>query len=340
MVKVVILLCILPWLAACCSTPRTPEPRSSSTPPPPGPGRFAIAIHGGAGVIGRDTPEEERRAYVAGLEKALREGRDRLARGESALDAAEAAVRVLEDDPHFNAGKGAVFTEDGRHELDASIMDGRTLACGAVAAVRTVKNPISLARLVMERTPHVLLIGDGADQFGASMGVERVDPSYFDTEHRRRALEKFLEEHKRKDAVPEKSRGTVGCVALDTHGNLAAATSTGGMTGKRFGRVGDSPIIGAGTYADNATCAVSCTGTGEEFIRHVAAYEVSALMRHRALSVEQAAHAVVFERLKPDDGGLIAVSHTGEIAMPFSTLGMFRGAADSTGRFEVAIWEK
>jgi beta-aspartyl-peptidase (threonine type) len=234
-----------------------------------------------------------------------------------------------------------VFTEDGRHELDASIMDGRTLSCGAVAGVRTVKNPIALARLVMEKTPHVLLMGDGAEQFAASVGVERVDPTYFDTDRRRKALEEFLKKRKQKeDNAPPKSRSTVGCVALDLQGNLAAATSTGGMTGKRFGRVGDSPIIGAGTYANNATCAVSCTGTGEEYIRLVAAYDVSALMQYGHLNVDQAAHTVIFERLKPDDGGLIAVSHTGEIAMPFNTNGMFRAAADSNGRFEILIWDK
>lgn len=318
-------------LASCTST--------STGKAAPMKGRFCIAIHGGAGVIAKDAPDQERRAYVAGLEKALGEGRDRLARGESAIDAAEVVVRILEDDPLFNAGKGAVFTEDGKHELDASIMDGRTLACGAVAAVRTVKNPISLARLVMERTPHVLLIGDGAEQFAASVNVDRVDPSYFDTDRRRKDLENVLQERKQKESALPKSRGTVGCVALDIHGNLAAATSTGGMTAKRFGRVGDSPIIGAGTYANNASCAVSCTGTGEEFIRNVAAYDVSALMQYKGMTVEQAAHAVIFERLKPDDGGLIAVSNTGQVTMPFSTLGMFRGAADSDGRFQVAIWE-
>jgi len=331
MLKAAVLVLIL--LLVSCASPQLAAPRS-------GKGRFAIAIHGGAGVIEKNAPEAERLAYVQGLEKALREGRDRLSRGESALDACEAVVRILEDDPNFNAGKGAVFTEDGKHELDASIMDGSNLACGAVAAVRTVKNPISLARLVMEKTSHVLLIGDGAEQFATTVGVERVDPSYFDTEKRRRALEAVLKERREKAAATPKSRGTVGCVALDIHGNLAAATSTGGMTAKRFGRVGDSPIIGAGTYANNATCAVSCTGTGEEFIRNQAAHDVSALMQYKGVSVEQAAHTVIFERLKPDDGGLIALSHTGEIAMPFSTLGMFRGAADSGGRFEVAIWEK
>ncbi len=329
MLKLFLLVVVVLCLAACAS----PKAGPSAKP------RFSIAIHGGAGVIERTAPEAERTAYRQGLDRALREGRDRLARGEDALAVVEAVVRVLEDDPNFNAGKGAVFTEDGKHELDASIMDGRNLACGAVAGVRTVKNPISLARLVMERTPHVLLAGDGAEQFAATVGVERVDPSYFDTDKRRKALERVLEERRQTKGEP-KSRGTVGCVALDTHGNLAAATSTGGMTGKRFGRVGDSPVIGAGTYADNTTCAVSCTGTGEEFIRHVVAYQVSALMRYAGMTVDKAAGTVIFERLKPDDGGLIAVSQSGEIAMPYSSAGMFRGAADSSGRFEVLIWDK
>ena len=303
---------------------------------------YAIAIHGGAGVIEKTATPEERESYLASLTKALREGHDRLARGDAALDVVEAVVRILEDDPNFNAGKGAVFTAEGTHELDASIMNGANLACGAVAGVQTVKNPISLARLVMEKSPHVMLAAEGAEQFASAMNVERVDPSYFDTPRRLKGLEKWRQEQeeKAKEAQnPEKPRGTVGCVVLDRHGNLAAATSTGGMTGKRFGRVGDSPVIGAGTYASNETCAVSCTGTGEEFIRHAAAFQVSAIMRYTGASVERAAHTVIFERLKADDGGLIAVSRNGEIAMPYSTLGMFRGAADSTGRFEVKIWE-
>jgi L-asparaginase / beta-aspartyl-peptidase len=341
MTRIPVLLALSSLLLAACASTRNDEATTMSPSTATATPRFAIAIHGGAGVIDRNGPEADRLAYTASLENALREGRDRLSRGDSALDTVEAIVRMLEDDPLFNAGKGAVFTEDGRHELDASIMDGSTLSCGAVAGVRTVKNPISLARLVMEKTPHVLLMGDGAEQFAASVGVELVDPTYFDTERRRRGLEEFLKKRKQKeDAAPPKSRSTVGCVALDSRGNLAAATSTGGMTGKRFGRVGDSPIIGAGTYANNETCAVSCTGTGEEYIRHVAAYDVSALMQYSHLSVDRAARTVIFERLKPDDGGLIAVSHTGEIAMPFNTNGMFRAAADSSGRFEVLIWEK
>jgi beta-aspartyl-peptidase (threonine type) len=337
---------------------------------------YAIALHGGAGTIPKDTPAAERDEYLAALRGALEEGRKRLERGEAAVDVVEAVVRIMEDDPKFNAGKGAVFTEDGRHELDASIMDGATLKCGAVGAVRTVKNPVSLARLVMERTPHVFLIGDGAELFADQVGVERVPNTYFDTPKRMEALRKALEERKKEGTkgqrdkgteggvegkrgkertggqrdegtegvgserrrTQEKPRGTVGCVALDKNGNLAAATSTGGMTAKRFGRVGDTPVIGAGNYADNRACAVSCTGTGEEFIRHVIAYDITARMLYKGQTLAEATHAAVFETLKPDDGGLIAVSRTGEIAMPFSSEGMFRGAADAGGRFEVEIW--
>lgn len=321
-------------------------------------GRFAIAIHGGAGVIDTDTPPEKRAAYESSLRAALTIGRDELARGGTSLDVCEKVVRFLEDDPLFNAGRGAVYTEHGTHELDASVMDGATLGCGAVAAVRTVKNPISLARLVMTRTRHVMLIGDGAEKFADEAGVDRVPNTYFDTPHRYEALQRALEERRREGKTSDSGaggltrswhgakphhaseyRGTVGCVALDTHGNLAAATSTGGLTAKRWGRVGDAPIIGAGCYANNATCAVSCTGTGEEFIRHGTARTVSDLMEFRGVSLNSAADEVIHKRMTRDDGGLIAVSHTGEIAMPFSTNGMFRGAADNSGRFEVGIWE-
>jgi beta-aspartyl-peptidase (threonine type) len=307
---------------------------------------FAIAIHGGAGVIDKaTTTPEERDAYLSSLRAALRAGRDELAKGGTAMDACEKVVRLLEEDPKFNAGKGAVFTEAGTHELDAAIMDGATLKAGAVAGVRTVRNPIALARLVMERTRHILLIGEGAEQFATEMGVERVENSWFDTPKRREALEKELEKRRRgaagEDIAKHKDyRGTVGAVALDSHGNLAAATSTGGMTAKKWGRVGDSPIIGAGTYANNKTCAVSGTGTGEQFIRHTIAKSIAAAMEYRGMSAEQAARHAVHGLLDPDDGGVIVVSHTGEIAMVFNTAGMFRGAADSSGRFEVGIWEE
>lgn len=307
-------------------------------------GGWALAIHGGAGVIDRSASPEERLAHARSLRAALAEGRDALAAGEAALDVVERVVRRLEDDPLFNAGRGAVFTADGRHELDASIMDGRTRACGGVIGVVTVRNPISLARLVMERSGHVLLARDGAEEFATRMGVERVDNSYFDTERRRDALERWRIRTGGgaswgASPDPKLGFGTVGAVALDARGDLAAATSTGGMTGKRFGRVGDSPIVGAGTYASNDTCAVSCTGTGEEYIRHAVAHDIAARMRYAGQTANQAASAVIRGTLRPDDGGVIVVSSRGEIAMMFNTEGMYRGAADASGRFDVAIWE-
>lgn len=315
---------------------------------------FAIAIHGGAGVIDQVASSPgQTEEYLAALERALRVGRDELAKGGSALDVCEKVVNVLEDDPKFNAGRGAVYTADGRHELDASIMDGSTLKAGAVAGVTTVKNPISLARLVMENTRHIMLAGDGAEEFATKMNVERVPNSYFDTEYRYKVLQEVLLEQKKQSMLgysldgvataaalyQDSYRGTVGCVALDMAGNLAVATSTGGLTAKRWGRIGDSPIIGAGSYA-NDVCAVSGTGSGEQFIRHTVGRNVAALMEYKKMSASEAANEVVFHQLKKDDGGVIAVSRTGEIALVFSTPGMFRGAADSSGRFEVGIWKE
>lgn len=307
--------------------------------------KWAIAIHGGAGTLSKTSPPEEVSAYEHSLKLALMVGVGVLERGGTALDASEAVVRTLEEDPRFNAGIGAAFTADGTHELDACIMDGEKLGCGAVAGVTTVKSPIGLARLVMTKTRHVLLSGQGAEQFATLQGVPRVPNSAFDTEKRRKMLEEWRLEQNAKTsaAAPAKALhtyGTVGCVALDIHGNLAAATSTGGLTGKRWGRIGDAPIVGAGTYANNATCAVSCTGTGEQFMRHVIAKTVSDRMELAGESLEKATNHVVHTTLNPDDGGLIAVSRTGEIAMPYNSEGMFRGCASGAGRFEVAIWEK
>jgi len=303
------------------------------------PVQWAIAIHGGAGTIAREAPAEQLAEHKAALEVALRHGQTMLANGASALDVCEAVVRILEDDPHFNAGKGAVFNEKGEHELDASIMDGATLSCGAVAGVRTVKNPVSLARLVMQRTKHVLLMGEGAEQFATLMGVERVPNTWFDTEHRRKVLEEVLRERAAGLAKPAHTYGTVGCVVRDAQGHLAAATSTGGLTGKRWGRVGDTPIIGAGNWAD-ARVAVSGTGTGEQFIRHAVARTIAARMEYGGQSLQEATDGLVQHTLQPDDGGVIAVDRDGRIAMPYNSEGMYRGAADSTGRFEVHIHEK
>ncbi len=280
----------------------------------------------------------KKQAYLGALAAALADGRERLARGDRAVEVVEALLRRFEDDPLFNAGRGAVFTADGTHELDASIMDGANLGCGAVAGVTTVRHPISLARLVMEKSPHVLLAGAGAERFADEMGVERVPNAWFDTPERREQLEKWRQRQAAKEAAA-KAHGTVGAVALDRAGHLAAATSTGGTTGKRWGRVGDSPIVGAGTYADDRTVAVSCTGSGEEFIRHGVARELAALVAYAGKTPQQAADRLIHETLKPGDGGLIALGRDGAIVFSFSTLGMYRGAADANGRFEVAIWE-
>jgi beta-aspartyl-peptidase (threonine type) len=297
--------------------------------------KYAIAIHGGAGSSPRDYSKEVNLARRNALDSALRTGVRIVANGGSALDAVEAVVRRLEDDPHFNAGRGAVVNAVGGHELDACIMDGRTKGCGAVAGVRTVKNPIGLARLVMMRTNHVLLAGIGADKFAEEMGVELVDQEYFYTKKQHDAWQKAKKRSESQPASLKDSKGTVGCVVLDTHGNLAAATSTGGLTNKRFGRIGDVPIVGAGTYADNRSCAVSCTGIGEIFIRHVIAYDVSARMLYKGASLGESIDEVFASSLKPNEGGLIAVSRSGKIEMRFNTADMARAAADSSGRFDV-----
>lgn len=291
---------------------------------------WAIVVHGGAG--GKPPAEGKRSPREDALRAYLNLGREMLAKGNSALDTCEKVVRAFEDDPLFNAGKGAVYTAEGKHSLDACIMDGSNLRVGAVAAVRTVKNPISLARLVMEKTKHILLIRDGAEEFAQKMGLEIVPNSYFDTPQRKKEFEK----KDPKDAESE-GGGTVGCVCLDRDGNLAAGTSTGGMSRVMAGRVGDTPICGAGTYANNKTCAVSGTGTGEQFIRHNVAYRISALMEFKGMTAQQAADEVIFHVLQKGNGGVIVVSATGEIAMPYNTTGMARGCADSSGRFEYGI---
>ena len=302
------------------------------------PPKYALVIHGGAGKA--PSSEEWRTNRAKALEKALTTGETMLNSGNSSLDTVEAVVRILEDSPYFNAGKGAVFNAAGSHELDATIMDGRDRSAGAVGGVTTVKNPISLARRVMTDTKHVLLATAGADRFAdecenAPM-IDRVPNSYFSTEYRRRRLEKVQREKNQSEAD---SMGTVGCVALDHDGNLAAATSTGGLNNKKFGRLGDSPVAGAGTFADNATCAVSCTGIGEDFMRNAVAYDMSARMAYRGDSTEKAAVDILASKTHRVRGGIIAVSHDGQIVMQFNTEGMARAAADSSGRHEVYVAE-
>lgn len=325
---------------------------------------FAIVIHGGAGTITRKnmTPEKEK-AYTLVLNEALKKGYTILEKGGTSLEAVEAAIIVMEDSPLFNAGKGAVFTNEGKNELDAAIMEGNTLMAGAVAGVTTVKNPIKAAIAVMEKSPHVMMTGAGAEKFAKEKGLEIVDPSYFYTEARYKALLKAKEEEKveldhteKVKAGPKsgyidsqenliftegKKFGTVGCVALDKSGNLASGTSTGGMTNKRYGRIGDAPIIGAGTYANNATCAISATGHGEFFIRSVVGHDISALMEYKGLSVSQAADEVVMKKLVKmgGEGGVIAIDRSGNIAMPFNSEGMYRGYMKADGKSEVLIYK-
>jgi len=300
--------------------------------------KFGMVIHGGAGTIERSemTPEKEK-AVRDGLEQALRAGYTVLQRGGASLDAVEAAIRVLEDNPLFNAGKGAVFTHQGTNELDSSIMDGKSLKAGAVAAVKHIRNPISLARLVMEKSPHVMLEGEGAEAFAKGMGVQLVDEKYFYTDERWRELEKAKSSPT--PASDKDRHGTVGAVALDQAGNLAAGTSTGGITNKQFGRVGDSPIIGAGTYANNRTCAVSCTGDGEYFIRAVVAHSISTMMEYKGMSVQDAAQAALGQAAQlGGKGGLIALDKDGNFTMPFNTSGMYRGKVGPEGKMSVEMY--
>jgi L-asparaginase / beta-aspartyl-peptidase len=289
---------------------------------------WAIVVHAGSGNAGGPAPGEVLNPRQKSFRSYLAMGRQMLADGANSIDVCEKVVHAFEDDSQFNAGKGAVATADGGHSLDAAIMDGSNLKFGAVAGVRTVKNPIALARLVMDKTKHVMLIRDGAEAFAEQMGLDIVPSTYFINPPAATTPEKTTPEK------PKQGGDTVGCACLDRQGNLAAATSTGGIGGVMPGRVGDSPICGAGTYANNKTCAVSCTGTGEQFIRHNAAHTISALMEYKGLTVEQAANELVFNILNKGDGGAIAVSRTGQIAMPFNTAGMARGCADSRGRFE------
>ena len=310
--------------------------------------KIGLAIHGGAGTIERSnmTPQHERE-YRTGLERALTAGYEILKRGGSSLDATEAAVRVLEDDPHLNAGKGSVFTSAGTNEMDAAIMDGKTLAAGAVASLKHIKNPINLARLVMEKSGHVMMDSEGAEVFAKENGIELVDQKYFFTQERWDALQKMKAAEKsrtrdtgKKFLITDQDRhGTVGAVALDQNGNLAAATSTGGTTNKRPGRIGDSPVIGAGTYANNATCAVSATGDGEYFIRATVGRDVSALMEYRGMSLKDAAQAALDKVAKlGGTGGMIAIGRQGDMALPFNTAGMYRGYVDPNGKFVIEIY--
>lgn len=299
----------------------------------PVPCEYALVLHGGAGNMNfQNLPEAAQTEYLHALDSALQLGLDILKEGGSCTDAVEKVIRCLEDNPLFNAGKGAVFTNEGKNELDASIMNGADLSAGAVAGVTDIRNPISAARAVMERSDHVMLSGKGASRFARIEGLEMVKPSYFYTEKRHNALQR---------AIGRKKSGTVGCVALDREGNLCAGTSTGGMTNKKFGRIGDSPVIGAGTYANNLTCGVSATGHGEYFIRWAVAHDISALMEYRGLDVESAAREVIEKKLADagGNGGVICLDRFGRPAMVTNTSGMFRAYANSKGDRTVAIFK-
>jgi len=303
---------------------------------------YAIVIHGGAGtILKKNMTDEKEKAYLDMLNKALDIGEKILKAGGSSMDAVEQTIMIMEDSPLFNCGKGAVFTNEGKNELDASFMFGKDLSAGAVGGVTNVKNPIRAARAVMEKSDHVLLAGKGAEIFAAANGIEIVEPSYFHTDRRWESLQKVKKaEAEKKEVSQDSKHGTVGCVALDKNGNIAAGTSTGGMTNKRWNRLGDSPIIGAGTYANNATCGVSCTGHGEYFIRYAVAHDISAMMEYKGVSVQEAGDYVINDKLVKAEGsgGAVCLDKYGNVAMPFNSEGMYRGYS-KPGKRDVLIYK-
>ena len=352
MKKILTILCLCVMLAGCESTEKDQASNNDSTVVAEK-AEFAIVIHGGAGTILKKnmTPEKEA-AYNETLERAIRVGYEILKNGGTSLEAVTKTINVMEDSPLFNAGKGAVFTNAETNELDASIMDGKTLNAGASAGTTNVKNPIDLARAVMDNSPHVMLAGKGAETFAEEQGLEIVDPSYFYTENRFNSLKRAKEnekielDHDDKQAfydpeIKDFKFGTVGCAALDKDGNLAAGTSTGGMTNKRWGRVGDAPIIGSGTYANNASCAVSSTGWGEYFIRAQVAHDISALMEYKGLSLKEAAREVIHDKVGGlgGDGGIVAVDKDGNMVFEFNTEGMYRASMNDKGDLVVQIYK-
>ena len=296
-------------------------------------GKYVLVIHGGAGGMDENLPDSLKQEYLSSLNKALEIGEKILSNNGTSTDAVEKVINYLEDNPLFNAGKGAVLTAEGIAEMDAAIMNGKDLSCGSVTGIKTIKNPISLARAVMEKSDHVFLACEGAEKFAKEVGFKSVNPKYFIIENR---YDKWLKE---KNEIKKKKKGTVGAVALDKFGNLAAATSTGGMSMKKHGRVGDVPIIGAGTYANNKTCAVSCTGWGEKFIRNTVAFNVSAMVEYKGMSLNDAANEMIHNRLNPNDGGLIAVDKDGNFTLQYNTKSMLRGFVTSDGKSEAKIWE-
>ena len=356
MKKRILLLFILFICFTCKDAENSDENSRTETTTETTSGRpeFAIVIHGGAGTILKKNMTPEREAeYKATLEEAIRVGYEILKNGGSSLDAVEKTINVMEDSPLFNAGKGAVFTNAETNELDASIMDGKTLNAGASAGTTTVRNPINLARAVMEKSEHVMLSGKGAETFAEEQDLTLVKPEYFYTQNRFNSLKRIKDKEKteRKNNaetafydpfIKDSKFGTVGCAALDKNGNLAAGTSTGGMTNKRYGRIGDAPIIGSGTYANNATCAVSSTGWGEYFIRAQVAHDISAMMEYKDVSLEEAAQEVIQNKLTNlgGTGGIIAVDKSGNMVMEFNTAGMYRAKMNDKGELTIGIYEK
>lgn len=337
--RTTIFFALLTLAIACSSPENNSNTEQESSKPATEQAEYAIVIHGGAGSMQRAnmSPEDEEK-YTTALNAALDIGEKILENGGSSMDAVEKTIMYLENSPLFNSGKGAVFTHEGRNELDASFMEGKTLKAGAVGGVTIVKNPIRAARAVMENSPHVLLVGPGAETFAIGQGLDTVPNSYFFVQSSWDALQRVKEEEANKTGMleehPDYKYGTVGCVALDKEGNIAAGTSTGGMTNKRWNRIGDSPIIGAGTYANNATCGVSCTGHGEYFIRYAVAHDLSALIQYKGMALEDAATEIINDKLVKvgGAGGLVALDKYGNVAMPFNTDGMFRGYAKPNER--------
>ena len=339
MTKIILLVGSILLLSQCTQMSTQEESRKTKTV------EYAIVIHGGAGTITKkNMTDEKEKAYTDALNASLDAGIEILSKGGNAKDAVIEAIKLMEDSPLFNAGKGSVFTHNGENEMDASLMDGATLNAGAVGGVKTIKNPITAAEAVMTNSDHVMMVGEGAENFAISQGLDTIDPSYFKTERRWKSLQRIIEKEKALganiSALADSKYGTVGAVALDKNGNIVAGTSTGGMTNKKFNRIGDSPIIGAGTYANNKTCGVSCTGHGEYFIRYAVAHDVSALMEYKNMSVEQASEYVINNKLKAagGDGGLIALDANGNYSMPFNTAGMYRGYANDKERV-IRIYE-
>ena len=344
MKKLILIITVFTLITACKTEKKEPVRE---------PNTFSIVIHGGAGGIKREYfNEEQQKAYEEKLSEALNAGYAILNEGGNSLDAIQAAINVMEDSPLFNAGKGAVYNSEGNQEMDASIMDGNTLNSGAVAGVNHIKNPILAARIVMDSSKHVMLSGKGAEIMAKKYGVEMVDSSYFFTEKRWNQLQKIQGKEKtqldhsafhfNKEMIDDHKYGTVGAVAIDKNGNIAAGTSTGGMTNKKYGRIGDSPIIGAGTYANNLTCGISCTGTGEYFIRTVAAHEVSNLIQYKKANPKEALHQVIFNQIGKlgGEGGMILLDKYGNVYWDFNSTGMFRGYKKSNGETKIEMFEK